>query len=51
VNISLILYIIAAVCFFIACVDWPPFSGKAIAVGLLFLTLGHMVSGITFKAS
>ncbi|HEY8742466.1 MAG TPA: hypothetical protein VIU62_05180 [Chloroflexota bacterium] len=50
-TISLVLYLIAAVCFFIACVDWKPFSDKAVAVGLLFFTLGHMVSGISFKAS
>ena len=49
-NLSIILYVIAAICFFLAVIDWP-YAGKMTAIGLLFFTLGHVVSGITFKAS
>lgn len=49
-NLSILFGIIAAICFFLACIDWP-WAGKMVAVGLLFLSLAHVVSGITFKAS
>jgi len=49
-NLSIILLILAAIFFAIACVDWPPLSGKAIAIGLFFLALGHCLAGVTFKA-
>jgi hypothetical protein len=50
VNLSILFYLIAVICFFIAAVDWPPFSAKALPLGLMFLALGHVVSGITLKA-
>jgi hypothetical protein len=49
VNLSILFYIVAAIAFFLACIDWP-LSGKMIPLGLLLFTLGHVVSGVTFKA-
>ena len=50
-SISVLLYVLAVVFFLIAAVDWPPLSGKAIAIGLLFFALAHVVSGVSLKAS
>ncbi len=48
-TLSVVLYVVACICFFLACIDWP-FSGKMVAVGLLFFALAHVVSGVTLKA-
>ncbi len=47
-SLSVILYVIAVVCFFLACIDWP-WAGKMVPVGLLFFTLGHVLAGVQFK--
>ena len=48
-NLSVLLYIIAVVAFFLAILDWP-FSGKMIAVGLMFFAAAHVFAGVTLKA-
>lgn len=47
-NISVLCALIAALFFLIACLDWPPVSGKAIAIGLFFLALAHCLTGVSF---
>ncbi len=48
-SFSTLLYIISAICFFLACIDFP-LSGKMVAVGLFFMALGHCLAGVSFKA-
>lgn len=48
-SLSVILFIVAAVCFFLALLDWP-WSGKMVAAGLLFFALAHVVAGVSLKA-
>lgn len=46
--VALICGIIAFILFLLACLDWPPFSSKAIPLGLAFFVLAHILSGVTF---